>query len=66
MIEDREERPRPPEAHRFQPPPTLEGWSLESLRAYIQALQAEIVRAEAEIGRRASHRSAADALFRRP
>ncbi len=66
MIDDREERPRPPEAHRFQPPPTLDGWSIESLRAYVLALQAEIGRAEAEITRRDSHRSAADALFRRP
>ena len=36
------------------------------LRGYITALQAEIARVEAEIARKESHRSAADAFFRRP
>jgi uncharacterized small protein (DUF1192 family) len=36
------------------------------MRAYIAELQAEIARVEADIARKQSHRSAADAFFRRP
>lgn len=63
MVE--EEGPRPQDRHRFVPPPSLEGWSVESLRAYIAALQAEITRAEAAIARQDTHRNAAEALFRK-
>jgi uncharacterized small protein (DUF1192 family) len=66
MIDDREERPRPATANRFVPPPNLDGWGIEELRTYIAALQAEITRAEATIARLQSHRSAADAFFRKP
>lgn len=66
MIDDREEGPRPAGAHRFVPPPTLEGWGVEELHAYVAALRAEIARAEAAILQRQSHRSAADALFGNP
>ncbi len=65
MILD-EETPRPRTANRFTPPPTLEGWAVEELRAYIAALQAEIGRAEQAMAERQNHRSAADALFRKP
>lgn len=66
MIDDREERPRPLNANRFTPPPTLDGWSVDELRDYVAALQAEIARAEAAIAGRQSHRSAADAFFKAP
>ncbi len=36
------------------------------LQSYIGELQEEIARAEAEIGRKQGHRSAADAFFKRP
>jgi uncharacterized small protein (DUF1192 family) len=66
MIEDPDQAPRPPSAQRFIPPPTLEGWGVAELRAYVAALQAEIGRAEAAIARQETHRSAADAFFRKP
>ena len=40
--------------------------SVEELGEYIGELRAEIARVEADIGRKQSHRSAADAFFRRP
>ncbi|MGH7152467.1 MAG: DUF1192 domain-containing protein [Acetobacteraceae bacterium] len=45
--------------------PVLDSWGVEELHAYIGDLRAEIARAEAEIGRKQSHRSAADAFFRK-
>ena len=45
--------------------PVLDSWGVVELREYIGELRAEITRAEAEIGRKESHRSAADAFFRR-
>ena len=39
---------------------------IEELRAYIGELKEEIARVEADIERKQSHRSAADAFFRRP
>jgi len=45
--------------------PVLDSWGVEELREYIGELRAEIARAAAEIGRKESHRSAADAFFRR-
>ena len=39
---------------------------VEELGEYIGELRAEIARVEAEIARKRSHRSAADAFFRRP
>ena len=46
--------------------PLLDSWSVAELRAYIGELKAEIGRAEAEIARKDSHRSSAEAFFRRP
>ena len=45
--------------------PVLDSWGVEELRAYMGELREEIARAEAEIGRKESHRNAADAFFRR-
>jgi uncharacterized small protein (DUF1192 family) len=63
MIED-EAKPRPRRGA-FEPA-LLEGWSVEELNHYIAALQAEIKRAEAEIGQRDAQRQAAEAFFRKP
>lgn len=45
---------------------TLDTLSVEELRDYIGELREEIVRVEADIARKQSHRSAADAFFRKP
>ncbi len=45
-------------------PPVLDSLSVEELRDYIQELHNEIARVEADIGRKQSHRSAADAFFK--
>jgi uncharacterized small protein (DUF1192 family) len=50
---------------RLEPLP-LDSLGIEELRSYIQELRAEISRVEADIGRKDSHRSAADAFFRKP
>jgi uncharacterized small protein (DUF1192 family) len=47
-------------------PLLLDSLGIEELRGYIDELRAEIVRVEADIGRKGSHRSAADAFFKRP
>ncbi len=44
----------------------LDTLGVEELRDYIAELQAEIVRVEADITRKQSHRSAADSFFRKP
>ena len=44
----------------------LDTMSVEELGEYIGELRTEIARVEADIGRKQSHRSAADAFFRRP
>ena len=46
-------------------PKDLSGWSIEELTAYIARLEAEIARAKETIAAKQSHRSGADALFRR-
>ncbi len=61
-IDDDLPRPRPA---RLVPPP-LDPMGVEELNAYIGELEAEIARVRAEIARKSSHRSAADAFFRRP
>ena len=47
-------------------PLLLDSLGIQELRGYIDELRAEIVRVEADIGRKDSHRSAADAFFKRP
>ncbi|MBV8870766.1 MAG: DUF1192 domain-containing protein [Acetobacteraceae bacterium] len=44
----------------------LDSLGIEELNAYIAELREEIARTEAEIARKQSHRSAADAFFRAP
>ena len=39
---------------------------IDELNAYTDELRAEIARVEADIDRKQSHRSAADAFFRKP
>ena len=51
--------------HRLEPLP-LDALGIEELREYIAELKAEIERVESDITRKHSHRSAADAFFRRP
>ncbi len=47
-------------------PLLLDSLGVNELRLYIEELKTEIVRVEADIGRKTSHRSAADAFFKRP
>ncbi|MEA2737355.1 MAG: hypothetical protein QOH05_662 [Acetobacteraceae bacterium] len=47
-------------------PLLLDSLGVEELRDYIVELKTEIARVEADIGRKHSHRSAADAFFKRP
>jgi uncharacterized small protein (DUF1192 family) len=47
-------------------PAALADWSEDTLKAYVEALKAEIARAEAAIAARAAQRVAADAFFRKP
>ncbi|MEI7710407.1 MAG: DUF1192 domain-containing protein [Rhodospirillales bacterium] len=44
----------------------LDTLGIDELRDYIDELNAEIARVEADIGRKQNHRSAADAFFKRP
>jgi uncharacterized small protein (DUF1192 family) len=44
----------------------LDTLGIEELRDYIGELRDEIARVEADIGRKNSHKSAADAFFRKP
>lgn len=63
MAVDEDAEPRRPA--RLEPL-VLDMMGVAELRGYIAALRAEIARVEAEIARKESHRSAADAFFRRP
>lgn len=45
---------------------TLDSLGIEELRAYIVELREEIARVETDIGRKQSHKNAADAFFRKP
>lgn len=60
MQED-EDRTRRPAAFT---PAVMDRWDIQDLRAYIAALQAEILRAESAITARQEQRAAADAFFR--
>jgi uncharacterized small protein (DUF1192 family) len=44
----------------------LDSLGIAELRDYIDELREEIARVEADIARKGSHRSAAEAFFRRP
>jgi uncharacterized small protein (DUF1192 family) len=44
----------------------LDTLGIEELRDYIAELREEIARVEADIARKGSHRSTAEAFFRRP
>ncbi len=54
-----------PRRRRLDPLP-LDSLGIDELRLYIDELRGEIARVEADIGRKNSHRSAADAFFKRP
>jgi len=56
----------PPMKRRRLEPLLLDSLGIEELRLYIDELKAEIIRVEADIGRKSSHRSAADAFFKMP
>ena len=56
--------PRPKPARLV--PPVLDGMGVAELNLYVGELEAEIVRVKAEIARKSSHRSAADAFFKTP
>lgn len=55
----------PPLKRRRLEPLLLDSLSIDELRLYIEELKAEILRVEADISRKNSHRSAADAFFKR-
>ena len=59
--EDDEPRPKPKRLTELR----LDPLGVEELQAYIGELRDEILRVEAEIGRKQSHRSAADAFFKK-
>ena len=63
MREEDETLPRPRPARLT--PPVMDLWGVDELRAYIDELRAEITRVEGEIARKSSHRSAAEAFFRK-
>ena len=60
-----EEDAPPPRRRRLEPLP-LDSLGIAELRLYIEELRGEITRVEADIDRKHSHRSAADAFFKRP
>ena len=63
MLDDEAAEPRrPARLERL----VLDTLSVDELHAYIDELREEIARVEADIVRKQSHRSAADAFFRRP
>ena len=64
MREEDENLPRPKPARLS--PPVLDMWGVVELEAYIAELQAEIARAERDIAKKSSHRTAADAFFKKP
>lgn len=46
-------------------PILLDSLGIQEMRGYIDELRTEIARVEADIGRKSSHRSAADAFFKK-
>jgi uncharacterized small protein (DUF1192 family) len=63
-IEMAREEDEPPVKRRRLDPLLLDSLGIQELRLYIEELKTEIVRVEADIGRKHSHRSAADAFFK--
>lgn len=63
MIDDDAAEPRKPARMTRL---VLDNLSIDELNAYIGELREEIARVEADIARKRSHRSAADAFFRAP
>ncbi|HQT78948.1 MAG TPA: DUF1192 domain-containing protein [Rhodopila sp.] len=61
----RDEDELPTKRRRLEPL-ILDTLGVDELRSYIQELRAEIARVEADIGKKQSHRTAADAFFKRP
>lgn len=55
----------PPTRQRLEPP-ALNTLGITELHAYIGELKTEIIRVEAEVSRKMSHRSAAAAFFKQP
>jgi uncharacterized small protein (DUF1192 family) len=64
VIIDEDDLPRPRPARLAKLPLDLLG--VAELQEYIEELRTEIARVEADISRKTSHRSAADAFFRKP
>jgi uncharacterized small protein (DUF1192 family) len=60
------EEDAPPLKRRRLEPLLLDSLGIEELNAYIAELKGEIARVELDITRKSSHRSAADAFFKRP
>jgi uncharacterized small protein (DUF1192 family) len=60
-----DEDPSPPKRRRLEPL-LLDSLGIEELHAYIEELKLEIARVESDITRKQSHRSVADAFFKRP
>jgi uncharacterized small protein (DUF1192 family) len=61
----RDEEDIPLKRRRLEPL-LLDSLGIDELRLYIGELKTEIARVEADIGRKDSHRTAADAFFKRP
>jgi uncharacterized small protein (DUF1192 family) len=60
----REDEDVPLKRRRLEPL-LLDSLGIDELRLYIEELKTEIMRVEADISRKNSHRSAADAFFKR-
>ena len=56
----------PPPRKRRLDPLVLDSLGIDELRLYIDELKTEIMRVEADIGRKHSHRTTADSFFKRP
>ena len=56
----------PPLKKRRLDPLVLDSLGIDELRLYIDELKTEIMRVEADIGRKQSHRTTADSFFKRP
>ena len=66
MFDEEPAEPLAPRRRRRLEPPVLDSWGVAELGEYIDELRGEIARVEAQVARKTSHRSAADAFFRLP